>query len=171
MQNPLYKKVLKYNTQVPRYTSYPTAPHFSEVVTSSVYSSWLRGIPEDATISLYLHIPFCKKLCWYCGCRTQMTNRYAPVEDYVHLLKREIRLISNVLQNNQRHVLHIHFGGGSPTLLLPEDFVLLMEEIRKHFVVDVLHIPMQTWIRIWMTITVCCTVCGSETLTQETRDQ
>ena len=131
----LNAKILSYNKQVPRYTSYPAAPYFTADVNAETYIKWLKELPEDTTLSLYFHIPFCPKMCWYCGCHTKVTNRYAPVEDYVHLLKREIRLISDLLKH--RHsVTHIHFGGGSPTILQPDDFTIIMEEVREHFTID-----------------------------------
>ena len=66
----------RYDQPVPRYTSYPTAPHFNESIDSTVYSGWLRELPANAAISLYLHIPFCDSLCWFCGCHTRVVNRY-----------------------------------------------------------------------------------------------
>jgi oxygen-independent coproporphyrinogen III oxidase len=125
--------ILKYDNQVPRYTSYPTAPHFSAKINGEIYADWLKNLPEEETISLYFHIPFCKQLCWYCGCYTKATQRYAPVEDYVHILLREIRIVSEKLKGKNCKVSHIHFGGGSPTILLPESFDLLMQTIKSEF--------------------------------------
>jgi oxygen-independent coproporphyrinogen-3 oxidase len=125
--------ILKYDQQVPRYTSYPTAPHFNSSVNDEVYVGWLKALPNQETISLYIHTPFCNQLCWYCGCYTKATNRYAPVEDYAHILAREIRIIGNLLRQKKCQVSHIHFGGGSPTILLPDTFENLIKTIRSEF--------------------------------------
>jgi len=81
--------ILKYDSQVPRYTSYPTAPHFTPEIDSKIYTSWLKKLPKTENLSLYIHIPFCHQMCWYCGCYTKVTKRYAPVEDYAHILARQ----------------------------------------------------------------------------------
>lgn len=125
--------ILKYDKQVPRYTSYPTAPHFSAKVNSDVYVNWLKNLPQQESTSLYIHIPFCKQLCWYCGCYTKATKSYAPVEDYSHILAREIQLVAEILSQKNHKVSHIHFGGGSPTILLPEGFEFLMNIIKDKF--------------------------------------
>lgn len=125
--------ILKYDNQIPRYTSYPTAPHFTSEINGNVYSGWLKALPDQETLSLYIHIPFCQQLCWYCGCYTKVTQRYAPVEDYAHILAREIRLVGELLQGKNHQVSHIHFGGGSPTILLPDTFEHLMKTIKGEF--------------------------------------
>ena len=65
---------------LPRYTSYPTAPHFSAAVGAETYGEWLAALPRDATLSLYIHIPFCTELCLYCGCNTRAVRKREPVE-------------------------------------------------------------------------------------------
>lgn len=127
--------ILKYDNQIPRYTSYPTAPHFTTEINGDVYTDWLQSLPSEETLSLYIHIPFCQKLCWYCGCYTKITERYAPVEDYTYVLIRELRIVSDLLIQKNHKVSHIHFGGGSPTILLPETFKNLMKTIRSGFVI------------------------------------
>jgi oxygen-independent coproporphyrinogen-3 oxidase len=77
--------------RVPRYTSYPTAPHFSAAVDEIQYRSWLRAL-LDEPVSIYLHIPFCREMCWYCGCHTTVTRRRAPVSRNAATLAREIGL-------------------------------------------------------------------------------
>ncbi len=124
--------ILKYDKQIPRYTSYPTAPHFNLEINSDIHKSWLKDLPEDENLSLYFHIPFCNQLCWYCGCYTKATQRYAPVEDYVHILAREIKIVKNLLKKNHQ-ISHIHFGGGSPTILIPQTFEFLINLIKQEF--------------------------------------
>jgi oxygen-independent coproporphyrinogen-3 oxidase len=109
-----------FSAKVPRYTSYPTAPHFHTGIDAGTYSEWLRSIPQDTSLSLYLHIPFCDTLCWFCGCHTTAVTIYKPVIDYCDLLLREMALVSRALHARYR-VSHIHWGGGSPTMLrIPE---------------------------------------------------
>lgn len=117
---------------VPRYTSYPTAPHFHEGITSKTYFDWLAALPEDEPASLYVHIPFCDTLCWFCGCHTTVVNNYSPVKGYCEWLLREIDLVATAI-GGRRKVSHIHWGGGSPTLLQNEDIAKLAFAIRKHF--------------------------------------
>src|SRR5690242_17777050 len=89
--------VRKYAAPVPRYTSYPTAPHFLPNVGDVQYVSWLAALPEAARLSLYVHIPFCHHLCWYCGCNTKATQRYAPVAGYLQALQSEIANLAALL--------------------------------------------------------------------------
>ena len=76
--------------EAPRYTSYPSAHHFSPQVNPETHAAWLANIYKNATISAYVHIPFCKELCWFCGCHTKMTKRYEPIAKYVRVLLQEI---------------------------------------------------------------------------------
>ncbi len=100
---------------VPRYTSYPTAPNFSAAVDAKVYGAWLAALPREATLSLYLHVPFCRELCHYCGCHTKATLRDEPIEAYAQRLVEEIALVAE--RAGQRKVTHIHWGGGTPSIL------------------------------------------------------
>ncbi|MDC0857672.1 hypothetical protein OAP83_03035 [Rickettsiales bacterium] len=84
--NNINSKILKYNNLAPRYTSYPTAPHFTDKINSDKYKSWLKQINQDQTLSLYFHIPFCRKLCHYCGCHTKVVNFDDPINNYIDLL-------------------------------------------------------------------------------------
>lgn len=105
---------------LPRYTSYPTAPHFNAEVTGAVYAKWLRDIAEaGAPLSLYIHVPFCREICWYCGCNTKAARRREPVRDYVSALRAEIALASSIL--GAAPVGRIHWGGGTPNILAAED--------------------------------------------------
>jgi len=79
-----------FDARAPRYTSYPTAPHFGPSVGPEDFTGWIAAIPENSAISLYLHIPFCRRLCWFCACRTQGTASDDPVIADVRTLKAEI---------------------------------------------------------------------------------
>jgi len=122
----------KYGGNVPRYTSYPTAAQFGDWVTVDHYAKWLGEIGRDEPISLYLHIPYCHKLCWYCACHTNVTNKYTPIARYVGQLKDEMGLVSKHLKVKPK-VSFIHWGGGSPNMLSVDDFSDLMKTIREHF--------------------------------------
>lgn len=121
-----------YAVPVPRYTSYPTAPNFHEGVNADDFAGWIAAIDPSASLSLYVHIPFCDTLCWFCGCNTKMTRRYDPVEAYLPSLYSEISQVSETLPCGPK-VTHIHWGGGSPTILSASDICDLAAEIRRHF--------------------------------------
>ena len=108
MPNKLHAALLKHNQQVPRYTSYPTAPHFKTDIGEKDISGWMSAIPAAHELSLYFHIPFCKNMCWYCGCNTKATKQYHPVTEYLKHLKKEVSLVAAKL-NRKQPVSHIHF--------------------------------------------------------------
>jgi oxygen-independent coproporphyrinogen-3 oxidase len=120
--------------RLPRYTSYPTAPHFSAAIGPETYTEWLKAIPRDASASLYLHVPFCRSMCWYCGCHTSVVRRDEPISAYVAALRSELDLVSRQIERRMQ-VSHIHFGGGTPTIMAPELFVDLIGAIRQDFFV------------------------------------
>ncbi len=122
----------RYGAPVPRYTSYPTAPHFSPAVDAATYARWLEAIPAGSAVSLYVHVPFCAELCLYCGCQTQVARHRAPVEAYARRLVDEIGLVARHLPAGLR-VTHLHFGGGTPTALADEDFAAVMGALRAAF--------------------------------------
>jgi oxygen-independent coproporphyrinogen-3 oxidase len=123
----------KYATaSVPRYTSYPTAPHFSAPFSAVTYREWLGRLDPAEPISLYLHVPFCKQQCWYCGCNMKLAARYSPVATYVQRLVEEIDLIADALPPRMP-VSHLHFGGGTPTVLEPEDLAAVMARLGERF--------------------------------------
>ncbi len=103
---------------MPRYTSYPTAPHFHAGVGAETYGEWLAAIAPGEAISLYVHIPFCDRLCWFCACHTKQVRRYEPVAEFLTALHAEVALVGKVLPKAVR-VRALHFGGGSPTMLKP----------------------------------------------------
>ena len=119
----------------PRYTSYPTAPHFHPGVKPETVRGWIECVGENDALSLYLHVPFCDRLCWFCACHTRHTLRYEPVAAFLRQLHREIANVSAALAGRGR-VLSVHFGGGSPTMLRPNDFLELMQAIRRAFTVE-----------------------------------
>ena len=115
--------------RVPRYTSYPTAPHFTDAIDATQYCSWLRAMSVDEPVSIYLHIPFCREMCWYCGCHTSVTRRRSPVSRYIACLAREIELVASKIDGRVQ-VGYVHWGGGSPTLLTPDDVGLIHGVLR-----------------------------------------
>jgi oxygen-independent coproporphyrinogen-3 oxidase len=117
---------------VPRYTSYPTAPHFHEGIDIGTYRRWLGDLGHRNRISLYLHIPYCDRLCWFCACHTKHTLKYEPIAVYLEALKREIAAVG-ALVSPDAVVSAVHFGGGSPTMMRAEDIVGLMDCLRGHF--------------------------------------
>lgn len=121
--------------RVPRYTSYPTSPNFSAAIDGTEYRRWLRAMPGESSVSAYLHIPFCREMCWYCGCHTTVTRRQPPVSRYVESLVREIRLVASELQVRPK-IGHLHWGGGSPTLLTPEDVEKIRSALAGAFLFD-----------------------------------
>jgi len=129
MSTPLLSK---YSGPVPRYTSYPTAPHFHGGIDNGVYRGWLGALTHRNRLSLYLHIPYCDRLCWFCACHTKHTLKYEPIAIYLEALKQEIAAVG-ALVSPDAVVGAVHFGGGSPTMLDPEDLRDLMDCLRRHF--------------------------------------
>ena len=117
---------------VPRYTSYPTAPHFSEHIGADAYAGWLGQLGPRNRLSLYTHIPYCDRLCWFCACHTKQTLRYEPVEAYLKGLHGEIAAVGGRVSSGTP-VTALHFGGGSPTLLRPGDMIALKACLQRHF--------------------------------------
>jgi oxygen-independent coproporphyrinogen III oxidase len=128
----MQSQLMKYlDRRIPRYTSYPTAVQFGASVDARTYQHWLAALPAAAPVSIYLHVPFCAELCLYCGCHTTVARRYGPVAAYVDLLQREIELIGGFLPRPP--VNEIHWGGGTPTMLLPQDLLRLTTALRANF--------------------------------------
>jgi oxygen-independent coproporphyrinogen-3 oxidase len=105
-----------FDARVPRYTSYPTAPHFGPDVGPDDFGQWIEALPQNNAISLYIHVPFCRRLCWFCACRTQGTTSDEPVVAYVETLKAELALLRRHLPKGVT-LSRLHWGGGTPTLL------------------------------------------------------
>ena len=122
-----YPEVLA--TPVPRYTSYPTAADFGPLKAGSIERA-IAGAEGD--VSLYLHIPFCEKICYYCGCNTGASGRRERVESYLLALHQEIATVASLLPASAR-VRRIAFGGGSPNAVLPAEFMALVDSLHAHF--------------------------------------
>lgn len=127
-----HELLMRHAAPLPRYTSYPTANHFSADIGAATYGAWLEALPAGAALSLYLHIPYCRELCWYCGCSTKAARRYEPVARYLELIRHEIAAVARRLPPGHR-VTHIHWGGGSPDILAPSDIIGLGAEVAGMF--------------------------------------
>ncbi|WP_417685070.1 oxygen-independent coproporphyrinogen III oxidase [Roseibium sp.] len=117
---------------VPRYTSYPTAPHFNAGVDGKTYAEWLSKLASTDSLSLYLHVPFCRELCHYCGCHTKATRQDAPLQEYARTLLKELELVGDHLQS-PGPVRHIHWGGGTPSLLPEQSLIDITGMLRVIF--------------------------------------
>jgi oxygen-independent coproporphyrinogen-3 oxidase len=127
----------RYDHSGPRYTSYPTAVQFSEAYDNKDYLEWAAASNDDpipAALSLYLHIPFCNTICYYCGCSKIVTKDKSQAKKYVELLKQEIAM-QGALFEKTRPVVQIHWGGGTPTFLDDDTIGEILDTIKKHFTV------------------------------------
>ncbi|MDR3461108.1 MAG: oxygen-independent coproporphyrinogen III oxidase [Beijerinckiaceae bacterium] len=117
---------------VPRYTSYPAAPHFHGGVDGHVYGDWLESLSRTpAPVSLYLHVPFCRSVCFYCGCSTKATRRDEPLAAYAVLLRKELAMVAS--RTGRLPVSHMHWGGGTPNLLPSAVLAGIVADIRRDF--------------------------------------
>jgi oxygen-independent coproporphyrinogen III oxidase len=125
--------VQKYNVPGPRYTSYPPATRFTKDIGWPVLVEHVRrNNKTERDLSLYFHLPFCQSLCWFCGCTTVITKQQGQSAIYLEHIKKELALLKPLL-NPRRKVVQLHFGGGSPTFLLPKEIRELGEMIRNQF--------------------------------------
>jgi hypothetical protein len=122
--------IQKYNQSGPRYTSYPTALEFSEKYTNEDFKAAAERYPERP-LSLYVHIPFCHKLCYFCACNKVITRHRHKVDLYLDYLEKEIKTRAPLFKN--RKVTQIHWGGGTPTYLDEEQSARLMNLLKTHF--------------------------------------
>ena len=118
-----------FDARVPRYTSYPTANHFKNEAGPEHMGRWISAIPIGAEVSLYIHIPFCRRLCWFCACRTQGTQTGAPLRGYLDVVFDELDLVKRHLPDGVTFS-RVHWGGGTPTLLPPDMIAELAGKIR-----------------------------------------
>ena len=115
----------------PRYTSYPTAPHFHAGIGAAEAANWLAELPEATSLSAYIHVPFCRSLCAYCGCDTKAVLRDEPLAAYANTLGEEIDLLAS--RTSARRIAHIHWGGGTPSLLGPVRLTRLAGQLAGRF--------------------------------------
>lgn len=128
--NPVVRRYAGYN--VPRYTSYPTAADFSANVGAKDHEVWLAGLEAGQAVSLYLHVPYCRKICLYCGCTTKMAGRDDVVGAYRRALETEIDLVGGLL-GERPEILRLHWGGGTPGILGPDGLRSLIAALRRQF--------------------------------------
>lgn len=126
------KQLGLFDARVPRYTSYPPATQFRPETGPDLFADWLGAVPAGAEISLYLHVPFCRRLCWFCACRTQGTQSLTPVRAYVETLLTELAQLRARLAPGIR-LSRLHWGGGTPTLLTPSLITRLTDTIFTAF--------------------------------------
>jgi oxygen-independent coproporphyrinogen-3 oxidase len=123
----------KYATEGPRYTSYPTALTLAPIQDLVPWLDTVRKVNlEPHEMSLYLHIPFCKSLCWYCGCHKVISRNPQDSDDYLDALEMEMALLRPMLNDNNR-VVQLHLGGGTPNALTIDQFRRLGAMLREHF--------------------------------------
>ena len=123
--------IQRYNVQGPRYTSYPTALQFGEFESGALKQAIESSPMKDRDLSLYVHLPFCATLCYYCACNKIITRKREPAVEYLELLERELDLIAPLFTG--RHISQLHWGGGTPTFLEDDQISSLMESLRSHF--------------------------------------
>ncbi len=126
--------IKKYNQESPRYTSYPPAPYFRQDFS---YNSYIKEIfntnqSNDSDISFYFHIPFCDSLCFFCGCNMMVTHNRTRIYRYVQYLKKELKLLKPNVQKN-RKIAQLHWGGGTPTSLTPDEIRELGDFLSGNF--------------------------------------
>ena len=121
-----------FEARVPRYTSYPTAPVFSPDVGAAEQATALAALDPAEPVSVYIHIPFCERLCWFCACRTQGTKTLSPVESYIGTLEQELALLADSLPEGLR-MGRMHWGGGTPTILPPRLIRRLARAVKAVF--------------------------------------
>lgn len=124
--------IARWDAHAPRYTSYPTAAAFSPAVGTADWRAALTGLKPDRGVSLYVHLPFCKRLCWYCGCNTRAVNRRETIDSYVELLLQEADLVAAAVGGPLR-IDRLHLGGGTPNMLPPETLTRLVQGLGDRF--------------------------------------
>jgi oxygen-independent coproporphyrinogen-3 oxidase len=129
---PWLQLIDRWDGRIPRYTSYPTAVSFHSGVDAPLVESWLSSLDPAVPVSLYLHVPFCRRMCWYCGCHTVVANSATPVEAYARDLIAEAALLASRLPGRMT-LARIHWGGGTPSILGPTLWRRVDEAIRTHF--------------------------------------
>jgi oxygen-independent coproporphyrinogen-3 oxidase len=126
-----FEQFIKYSKPGPRYTSYPTALEFKEIE-EQFYIDNIKNSDKDRPLSLYLHLPFCKSACYFCGCNVIYTSKDEKKTRYIEYLKKELSLLSKHLDTN-RVVTQMHFGGGTPTYFTPEQLDEVSKLLKGYF--------------------------------------
>jgi len=121
---------------VPRYTSYPTAADFTPDVGAKEHVAWLGGLDAREAVSVYLHVPYCREICLYCGCNTKMAVRDDVIDGYRLALEAEIDVAAGLIGHKPR-IARLHWGGGTPSILGPGGLRSVVAAIRRHFSFDV----------------------------------
>ena len=127
-----FKKYAKFSKPGPRYTSYPTAVEFSQAYKYDAYIKNLNNLDTNRDLSLYIHIPFCRSACYFCGCNVVYTSKEDKMHRYLQYLKKEIALLSKEI-SEQKSVTQFHFGGGTPTFFTASMLDEIMVCVKEHF--------------------------------------
>ena len=127
-----FTKFEKYSRPGPRYTSYPTAPEFNTDFTFEDLKEKFKSQSDNRPLSLYIHIPFCRSACHFCGCNVIFTSKEDKKVKYISYIKKELEILAQHLNTN-RTVTQMHFGGGTPTFLEPEQLKEIIDSIKETF--------------------------------------
>jgi oxygen-independent coproporphyrinogen-3 oxidase len=127
-----FKKFAKFSKPGPRYTSYPTAVEFSEDFTYDAYIESLKSLDVKKDLSLYVHIPFCRSACYFCGCNVVYTSKQDKMDRYLEYFKKEVALLAKQIDKNKT-VTQFHFGGGTPTFFSASMLDEVMTHVKSHF--------------------------------------
>jgi len=127
-----FTKFTKYSRPGPRYTSYPTAPEFNTDFTFEDLKEKFKSQSNDRPLSLYIHIPFCRSACYFCGCNVIFTSKEEKKTKYIEYLKKELKILEQHINTN-RTVTQMHFGGGTPTFLEPLQLKEVIDSIKEVF--------------------------------------
>ena len=127
-----FAKFVKYSKPGPRYTSYPTAPEFTESFTQKDLKNYFKNQDKNRNLSLYFHLPFCRSACYFCGCNTIFTSKEDKKIRYISYIKKELDILKNHLDTS-RVVSQMHFGGGTPTFFSPSQLEELISKIKEVF--------------------------------------
>ena len=131
----LFALLHKYDVPGPRYTSYPTVPIWSDQVGPADFEKNLLAVSGSEPLSLYFHLPFCEKLCHFCGCMKVITSDHSRSRTYVDVLLKEMDTVFAKLGHSKKHISQIHLGGGSPNFLQPDELSQLMQKVRQECVI------------------------------------
>ncbi|OGQ56895.1 MAG: oxygen-independent coproporphyrinogen III oxidase [Deltaproteobacteria bacterium RIFCSPLOWO2_02_FULL_50_16] len=133
MNTQLIELLKKYDVPAPRYTSYPTVPVWTEKIGAGDYGQKLENLRTGEALSLYYHLPFCERLCHFCGCMQVITQRRERSQEYTDVLLSEMELVAGHIPPSVRDVCQIQLGGGTPNFFKPEEIETILRHIHKHF--------------------------------------